>query len=51
MYGERRQQYYSMRGLRTREHKYILNLAHPLPFPIAGDVASSPSWRAFERTP
>ncbi len=44
------QQYYPMRALRTREHKYILNLAHPLPFPIAGDVASSPSWKAFERT-
>jgi N-sulfoglucosamine sulfohydrolase len=45
------QQYYPMRALRTREHKYILNLAHPLSFPIAGDVASSPSWAAFERTP
>jgi N-sulfoglucosamine sulfohydrolase len=45
------QQYYPMRALRTREYKYILNLAHQLPFPIAGDVASSPSWRAFERTP
>jgi len=45
------QQYYPMRALRTREYKYIVNLAHPLPFPIAGDVASSPSWQAFERTP
>jgi N-sulfoglucosamine sulfohydrolase len=44
-------QYYPMRALRTREHKYIVNLAHLLPFPIAGDVASSPSWKAFERTP
>jgi N-sulfoglucosamine sulfohydrolase len=45
------QQYYPIRALRTREHKYIVNLAHPLPFPIAGDVASSPSWQAFARTP
>ena len=44
------QQYYPMRALRTRQHKYIVNLAHPLAFPIAGDVASSPSWQAFERT-
>jgi N-sulfoglucosamine sulfohydrolase len=40
-------QYYPMRALRTRQHAYILNLAHELSFPIAGDVASSPSWKAI----
>jgi N-sulfoglucosamine sulfohydrolase len=39
-------QYYPMRALRTPRHSYILNLAHELDFPIAGDVASSPSWKA-----
>jgi N-sulfoglucosamine sulfohydrolase len=42
-------QYYPMRALRTRQYKYILNLAHQLPFPIAGDVASSPSWQAVQK--
>jgi N-sulfoglucosamine sulfohydrolase len=41
------QQYYPMRALRTRQYKYILNLAAELPYPIAGDVESSPSWRAI----
>ncbi|HEY7640534.1 MAG TPA: sulfatase [Steroidobacteraceae bacterium] len=41
------QQYYPMRALRTREYAYIVNLAAPLEFPIAGDVASSPSWQAI----
>jgi N-sulfoglucosamine sulfohydrolase len=40
-------QYYPMRALRTRHYAYILNLAHELSFPIAGDVASSPSWKAI----
>ena len=39
-------QYYPMRALRTRTHTYILNLAHELEYPIAGDVAASPSWKA-----
>ena len=39
-------QYYPMRAVRTRRHAYIANLAHELSFPIAGDVASSPSWKA-----
>jgi N-sulfoglucosamine sulfohydrolase len=39
-------QYYPMRAIRTRAYKYIVNLAHELPFPIAGDIASSPSWQA-----
>ncbi len=45
------QQYYPMRALRTRQYKYIANLAAPLPFPIAGDIASSATWRAIEAKP
>jgi N-sulfoglucosamine sulfohydrolase len=45
------QQYYPMRALRTRKYKYILNLAAELPFPIAGDIATSPAWKAIEATP
>lgn len=44
-------QYYPMRALRTRQYKYIVNLAASLPFPVAGDVASSASWRAIEAKP
>jgi N-sulfoglucosamine sulfohydrolase len=45
------QQYYPMRALRTREYKYIVNLAAPLEFPIAGDIASSPTWRVIAARP
>lgn len=45
------QQYYPMRALRTRQYKYIANLAAPLPFPIAGDVASSATWHVIESKP
>ncbi|MES2057041.1 MAG: sulfatase, partial [Pseudomonadota bacterium] len=44
-------QYYPMRAIRTRTHSYIANLAHPLDYPIAGDVAGSPSWRAIIANP
>ncbi|MCW4462723.1 sulfatase [Sphingomonas sp. BT-65] len=44
-------QYYPMRAVRTRTHSYILNLAHPLDYPIAGDVAGSPSWKAISADP
>lgn len=44
-------QYYPMRSIRTRGHSYILNLAHPLDYPIAGDVAGSPSWQAIVADP
>ncbi len=40
-------QYYPMRSIRTHTHGYILNIAHPLDYPIAGDVAGSPSWKAI----
>ena len=45
------QQYYPMRALRTRQYKYIVNLAAPLEFPIAGDIAASPTWRAMAARP
>ena len=45
------QQYYPMRALRTRQYKYIVNLAAPLEFPIAGDIASSPTWHAIAARP
>lgn len=44
-------QYYPMRAVRTRTHSYILNLAHPLDYPIAGDVAGSASWKAIAADP
>lgn len=44
-------QYYPMRSVRTRTHSYILNIAAPLDYPIAGDVASSPSWKAIAADP
>jgi N-sulfoglucosamine sulfohydrolase len=40
-----------MRALRTREYKYIVNLAASLEFPIAGDIASSPTWKAIVARP
>ncbi len=45
------QQYYPMRALRTREYKYIVNLAAALEFPIAGDIAASPTWQALSAKP
>jgi N-sulfoglucosamine sulfohydrolase len=44
-------QYYPMRSVRTATHSYIANLAHPLDYPIAGDVAGSPSWKAISSDP
>lgn len=37
--------YYPMRMVRTRTHKYILNLAHGLEFPHASDLWASPTWQ------
>jgi N-sulfoglucosamine sulfohydrolase len=39
--------YYPMRMVRTRNHKYILNLAHPLEYPSASDLWGSPSWQGI----
>jgi N-sulfoglucosamine sulfohydrolase len=36
-----------MRVIRTREHKLILNVAHPLPFPSASDLYESATWQAI----
>ena len=44
-------QYYPMRALRTRTHSYIQNLAHPLDYPIASDMASGASWQAILARP
>ncbi len=43
--------YYPMRTVRTRTHKLIMNIAHPLPFPTAGDLWGSPTWQAALRYP
>jgi N-sulfoglucosamine sulfohydrolase len=40
-------QYYPMRAIRTRTRSYIENLAWQLPYPVAGDVAGSESWKAI----
>jgi N-sulfoglucosamine sulfohydrolase len=37
--------YFPIRMLRTREHKYLLNLAHQLPYPFASDLYNSPTWQ------
>jgi N-sulfoglucosamine sulfohydrolase len=37
--------YYPMRMVRTRTHKYLLNLAHQLEFPFASDIYNSPTWQ------
>jgi N-sulfoglucosamine sulfohydrolase len=39
--------YYPMRMVRTRTHKYILNLAHQLPYPCAADLYDSPTWQGI----
>ena len=44
-------QYYPMRAIRTRTRSYIENLAWQLPYPIAGDVGQSESWRAIAADP
>ncbi len=37
---------YPMRMVRTREYKYILNLAWPLEYPFASDLYGSMTWQA-----
>lgn len=44
-------QYYPMRAIRTRTRSYIENLAWQLPYPVAGDVAQSDSWKAISADP
>lgn len=38
--------YYPMRTLIRGHMKYIFNIAHPLPFPFAGDLYKSPTWQS-----
>lgn len=37
--------YYPMRVVRTRTHKLIWNIAHPLSFPFASDLQESKTWQ------
>lgn len=37
--------YYPMRLIRTDRYKYLLNLAHPLPYPFASDLYASLTWQ------
>ena len=39
--------YYPMRGIRTKNFKYILNLFPELEFPIAADIFRSKTWQAI----
>jgi N-sulfoglucosamine sulfohydrolase len=39
------QMYYPMKVVRTRRHKLIWNVAHPLPFPFASDLWEAPTWQ------
>jgi N-sulfoglucosamine sulfohydrolase len=41
--------YYPMRMIRTRQHKYILNLAHQLDYPFASDLYYSKTWQGILR--
>ncbi|HBO45174.1 MAG TPA: heparan N-sulfatase [Planctomycetaceae bacterium] len=41
--------YYPMRVIRTDRYKYILNLAHPLPYPFASDLYGSSTWQGVLR--
>lgn len=41
--------YYPSRGIRTRQYKYIHNLAHHLPFPFASDLYASKTWQGVMR--
>ena len=39
--------YYPMRGMRTRQYKYIRNLFPELTYPFATDLWASPTWQAI----
>lgn len=41
--------YYPMRIVRTKRHKFIWNIAHPLTFSSASDIWQSASWNAVCR--
>lgn len=39
--------YYPVRGVRTRQYKYLWNLAHELPFVPASDLYNSPTYQGI----
>jgi N-sulfoglucosamine sulfohydrolase len=39
--------YYPMRSVRTREYRYVLNLAHELEYPHAADLWGSATWQGI----
>jgi N-sulfoglucosamine sulfohydrolase len=39
--------YYPIRMLRTRKHKYLLNLGHKLEYPSAADIYHSKTWQGI----
>ncbi|MBT6199338.1 MAG: sulfatase [Bacteroidetes Order II. Incertae sedis bacterium] len=39
--------YYPMRVIRNKRFKYILNLAHQLPYPFASDLHAAPTWQGI----
>lgn len=41
--------YYPMRGMRTRQYKYLRNLFPELEFPHASDLWMSPTWQSVRR--
>jgi len=41
--------YYPMRGVRTREYKYIHNLFHQVQYPQATDLWASKSWQSMRK--
>lgn len=41
--------YYPMRGVRTRDYKYIHNLFHQLQYPQATDLWASKTWQAMRK--
>jgi N-sulfoglucosamine sulfohydrolase len=43
--------YYPMRVIRTRRHKLIFNVAHPLDFPFASDLYNSLTWQGVLERP
>ena len=44
--------YYPMRAVISGRYKYIVNLAHELPYPFASDLYRSPTWQTvLERKP
>ena len=43
--------YYPMRMIRTAKYKLVWNLAYQLEYPIAADIAGSPSWAVARKQP